>query len=126
MKVIQRTYWVLFAVISLLWWLADDVLAARGFFPLRSSLVNFSGLLAMGAMSLAMLLAVRPALLERRLGGLDKVYRLHKWLGISALVLSAIHWGWAQIPSGWWLGAAGEAGAQGSGRTAGRHPRLVP
>src|SRR5690606_14706424 len=78
----------------------------RGFFPLRSSLVNLSGLLAMGAMSLAVLLAVRPALLERRLGGLDKVYRLHKWLGISALVLSIIHWGWAQIPKwlvGWGL-----------------------
>ncbi|HTN31513.1 MAG TPA: ferric reductase-like transmembrane domain-containing protein [Pseudomonas sp.] len=106
MKAIKRTYWVLFAVITLLWWLADDILAARGFFPLRSSLVNLSGLLAMGAMSLAVLLAVRPALLERRLGGLDKVYRLHKWLGISALVLSVIHWGWAQIPKwlvGWGL-----------------------
>src|SRR5690606_33984470 len=106
MKAIKRTYWVLFAVITLLWWLADDSLAARGFFPLRSSLVNLSGLLAMGAMSLAVLLAVRPALLERRLGGLDKVYRLHKWLGISALVLSVIHWGWAQIPKwlvGWGL-----------------------
>lgn len=103
MKAIKRTYWVLFAVITLLWWLADDVLAARGFFALRSSLVNLSGLLAMGAMSLAMLLAVRPALLERRLGGLDKVYRLHKWLGISALVLSVIHWGWAQIPK-WMVG----------------------
>lgn len=105
MKPIKRTYWVLFAVIFLLWWLADDVMGARGFFPLRSSLVNLSGLLAMGAMSLAMLLAVRPALLERWLGGLDKLYRLHKWLGISALVLGIVHWGWAQIPK--WLVRAG-------------------
>lgn len=43
-------------------------------------------------MSLAMILTVRPVFVERFLGGLDKVYRLHKWLGISALIMSVSHW----------------------------------
>ena len=33
-------------------------------------------------MALIMLLALRPAWLERPLGGMDRVYRLHKWAGI--------------------------------------------
>src|SRR5690554_6795866 len=43
-------------------------------------------------MSLAMLLALRQRWLEVWLDGLDKMYRLHKWLGIGALLLSALHW----------------------------------
>ncbi len=30
--------------------------------------------------------------LERHLDGLDKMYRLHKWLGIGALVVGTVHW----------------------------------
>jgi len=40
-------------------------------------------------------------------GGLDKMYRLHKWLGIAALTVAIVHWLWAQGPKwavGWgWL-----------------------
>jgi len=49
----------------------------------------------MGAMSLAMILAIRPVRLEPWLGGLDKSYRLHKWLGITALAAGTVHWLWA-------------------------------
>ena len=42
-----------------------------------------------------MLLAIRPTWLEPHLYGLDKMYRLHKWLGITALVAAVIHWWWA-------------------------------
>jgi predicted ferric reductase len=47
-------------------------------------------------MSVAMLLSVRPKWMERPLNGLDKTYRLHKWLGIAGLVFAVIHWWWAQ------------------------------
>ncbi|VVE62121.1 ferric reductase [Pandoraea captiosa] len=43
-------------------------------------------------MSFAIVLSVRPVWIEARLNGLDKMYRLHKWLGISALVAGIVHW----------------------------------
>ena len=61
--------------------------------------------------------------LERHLDGLDKMYRLHKWLGIGALVVGTVHWLWAKGTKwavGWgWLtkpargagGGAAELGA---------------
>ena len=46
-----------------------------------------------------MVLALRPWL-EPWLGGLDKSYWLHKWLGIASLVASVLHWIFANGP-GW-------------------------
>lgn len=51
-----------------------------------------SGLLAIALMSLTMMLATRPAWLERPLGGLDRIYRTHKWAGILAVSFAAVHW----------------------------------
>jgi len=51
-----------------------------------------SGLLSIALMSLTMMLALRPAWLERPLGGLDQIYRTHKWAGILAVVFAAAHW----------------------------------
>ncbi|OWY37341.1 reductase [Xenophilus sp. AP218F] len=51
-----------------------------------------SGVLLMAAMSAAVVLAARPVWLEQRLRGLDKLYGLHKRLGIAAAALLAIHW----------------------------------
>lgn len=71
---------------------------------------QYSGMIAMGAMSLSMLLATRIAYLEKYFNGLDKIYRLHKWLGITALTSAIIHfwftkgtkwmisWGWLDKP----------------------------
>jgi len=108
MKNIRILFVALFAVLGLLWLLADDLLGAPyEFFALRHSLVNLSGILAVAAMSAGLFLAMRPAFLESFLGGLDKGYRLHKWLGIAALVLSVVHWLWVKAPKwmvGWgWL-----------------------
>src|SRR3546814_11511077 len=54
-----------------------------------------------------MVLALRPRCTEHWLGGLDKMYRIHKWLGIAALVTAIVHWLWAKGPKwavGWgWL-----------------------
>ena len=79
-------------------WLFADTLVPQPFtyFNFRDAFVQFTGVLAIGCMSLALLLALRPRWLEPHLDGLDKMYRLHKWLGISVLVASVLHWWFAQ------------------------------
>lgn len=59
---------------------------------LRREAILLSGVAAFALMSLIMLLAVRPAWLERPLGGLDRMYRAHKWAGILAIVLGLLHY----------------------------------
>lgn len=59
----------------------------------RNQLILLTGVAAWALMSLIMVLAVRPAWLEKPLGGLDKSYRLHKWAGIGAIVLALLHYG---------------------------------
>lgn len=43
------------------------------------------------AMSQCFILAARPSFLEPLFGGLDRMYRVHKWLGISAMTLMIGH-----------------------------------
>lgn len=62
---------------------------------------QFTGSISILAMSTCMILAVRPKMLEGLFGGLDKMYRLHKWLGIVALSGSILHWTSKQFPK--WL-----------------------
>ena len=59
----------------------------------RNQVLLLTGLGAWALMSLIMVLSLRPVWLERPLGGMDKVYRLHKWAGIGAIVLSLLHYG---------------------------------
>lgn len=93
MRRITWVFWSILAVLAFLWLLAEpEAFHIRGIFPARSLLAQLTGVLAIGCMSLAMLLALRPRWLEAWLDGLDKMYRLHKWLGIGALVLSILHW----------------------------------
>ena len=79
-------------------WLAADTLLPEPFtyFSFRSVFMQYSGVIGIGLMSVAMLLALRPKWLEPHLDGLDKMYRLHKWLGIAALVVAIVHWWWAK------------------------------
>lgn len=49
------------------------------------------GAAAAVAMSQTLILAARPGFLEPVFGGLDRMYRVHKWLGITALVLMILH-----------------------------------
>ena len=65
---------------------------AQGFWATRTTLVYGTGVLALGLMSVGVILAARPVWFETPLGGLDKFYRLHKWLGISALSFAIAHW----------------------------------
>lgn len=65
----------------------------------RQEAMNLTGLLSIALMSLSMLLATRPAWLEKPLNGLDRIYRLHKWSGILAISFAAAHW-LAKLSSG--------------------------
>ncbi len=101
---IKIVFWTVLALVAGLWLAADpDALQATGFLGLRGSMVQLSGLLGMACMSLAMILALRPRWPERWIGGLDRMYRLHKWLGIGGLVLAIVHWLWSQGPK-WAVG----------------------
>src|SRR3990167_5044251 len=85
MKHIKRFFWAYLLVLAGLWWFTDQTVWAElpNFFAWRSVLMQGTGVLA---------IAVRPVVFEPWRGGLDKMYRLHKWLGISGLVLSIGHW----------------------------------
>src|SRR3569623_2596291 len=97
MKTIKLGFWLLLLVLTALWLLADTwVPDPFTYFSLRTVLMQYTGVIGIGVMSVAMLLATRPTWLEPPLGGLDKMYRLQKWLGLTALVYSCIHWWWAQ------------------------------
>lgn len=125
MKNIKICYWVLFITLTMLWLAASPGwMAKTEFFALRSALVVYTGVIAIGMMSVSMVLAARPVMIESALGGLDKMYRLHKWLGITGAAFAILHllaaksagwlvgWGWlarkgARHGGGWGTGLAG-------------------
>jgi predicted ferric reductase len=104
MKNIKLGYLVLIFGLTALWFFAESVFDNDySFFTLRTAMMNYTGIIGLGVMSIAMILAIRPALFESWLGGLDKSYRLHKWLGITGLSFSIIHYLWANVPK-WMVG----------------------
>lgn len=107
MEHIKRYFWLYLLALSGLWWLTDPPALATltGLRPWRDVLMQVTGVLGIGVMSAGMVLALRPKWFEPRLGGLDKMYRLHKWLGIAGLVLAISHWVVAQGPK--WLSGLG-------------------
>lgn len=46
---------------------------------------------SIAAMGVVLILAARPPMIERLFGGLDQMYAVHKWLGITALALMIGH-----------------------------------
>lgn len=117
MKNIKVAFWVILLSLSAVWLLADTLVPdPLTYFSFRTVFVQYTGILSVGTMSIAMLLSVRPKWLERPLHGLDKMYRLHKWLGIAALVAAVVHWWWAKgtkwmVGWGWLERPARRAGA---------------
>ncbi|MBS0369783.1 MAG: ferric reductase-like transmembrane domain-containing protein [Proteobacteria bacterium] len=104
MKRIKLVLWASLLVLAGLWLLADTLVPEPfTYFSFRTVFVQLSGVIAIGAMSVGMLLAVRPKWLEPQLDGLDKMYRLHKWLGIAALVAGVLHW-WLAKGTKWMVG----------------------
>ncbi len=92
MRKIKLAFCGFLIVLSGLWIAADPLVSAR------SLLVDYSGIVGIGALSVAMMLAVRSVFLEHYLGGLEKIHRLHKWFGITGLAISVIHWLSTQAP----------------------------
>lgn len=94
LKNIKFSFVLVFIVMSAFWLMTDwnALNQSNNFRSWRDLLIQYSGLLGIGVMSVGMILAVRPAWLESFLGGLDKMYRLHKWMGIAGLTLSITHW----------------------------------
>ena len=106
MKRIRLSFAALCIGLTALWLVADPVFAGpHQFSQIQLALINYTGIIAMGVMSVSMLLALRSVALEPYVGGLDKSYRLHKWLGVAGLVMAVAHWLWIESPS--WLVAAG-------------------
>ena len=76
-----------------------EILATNpGFWDIRRALIILSGILALWWMSAGMVLAARPAWLEKRFGGLDKLYHLHKYIGIGSGTLVLTHWMMEWLP----------------------------
>lgn len=80
-------------IVSALVVLAAAVLGAQTYAPygVDTALGIALGSASIAAMSLALILAARPKLLEPLFGGLDRMYGVHKWLGIAALALMIGH-----------------------------------
>ena len=97
MKNITLTFWGFFVLLTGLWLLTGTFPPETiSFFSLRDGLIQYTGIIGIGMMSVAMILAARPRPVEAPLHGLDKMYRLHKWLGIGGLSFAVIHWFWAK------------------------------
>ncbi len=106
MKNIKFALWGTLILLSGLWIIANLPLPETlGFIAVRNMLVQYSGVLGIGVMSVAMVLATRAKWLEPWLNGLDKSYRLHKWLGIVALIASVFHWVAVNAPK--WMTSLG-------------------
>ncbi len=104
MKKIKIALLITLLLPTVLWLLADSLLPDPfTYFSFRSVFVQYTGVMAIIVMSVAMLLAIRPKWIEPYLKGLDKMYRLHKWLGISALVFAISHW-WFAKGTKWMVG----------------------
>ena len=104
MKAIRRAWW-LALLLPLLLWAGAETWSGRSwnYFSFRSVAVQATGIVAIASMSLCLWLALRPRWLERPLRGLDKMYRLHKWLGILALAVAVAHW-WLAQGTKWMVG----------------------
>ena len=97
MKRIKVSLLAVLLLLTALWLAADTpVPEPLTYFSFRAVFMQYSGVIGIGLMSVAMLLALRPKWLEPHLDGLDKMYRLHKWLGIAALVVAIVHWWWGK------------------------------
>ncbi|MGR5458512.1 ferredoxin reductase family protein [Vibrio sp. PNB22_1_1] len=106
MKTVRNIIWVMIAVMSVLWFAMEPQLfSSTNLFEWRSALIQYSGILSLMLMSIAMILAMRLPVVENWLHGMDKAYRVHKWLGISSVALGVAHWLWYQVPK--WLVISG-------------------
>ncbi|MBM9615826.1 hypothetical protein JWJ90_16275 [Desulfobulbus rhabdoformis] len=110
---IKLALWLSVLAPSVLWLFADPPMPhSLTFFSFRVVSVQYTGIIGIAMMSLGLLLATRPFWLENLLNGLDKMYCLHKWLGIGGLFCPSSIGGWPKEQNGW-LAGAGWTGPRG-------------
>lgn len=99
MKTVRNIIWAMIATMSAFWFAMEPQLfASSNVFEWRSAIIQYSGILSLMLMSITMVLAMRLPIVENWLKGMDKAYRVHKWLGIGGVALGVTHWLWYQIP----------------------------
>ena len=99
MKTVRNIIWAMIATMSAFWFAMEPQLfASNNVFEWRSAMIQYSGILSLMLMSITMVLAMRLPMVENWLKGMDKAYRVHKWLGIGGVALGVTHWLWYQIP----------------------------
>lgn len=82
-------------LVTLALWVTAEAplwLGGSGTRRVGDAIMQGTGVLAVVLMALSLILAGRPRIVEPWLGGLDKMFRLHKWLGIANLIVAAVHW----------------------------------
>lgn len=90
---------MLIGICVLAWWGSlPDAGTMNPFLYWRGQGTQLTGLIAIGCMSALVVLATRPVWLEQKVGGLDKLYRLHKHLGITAGISVLLHWTLTKLP----------------------------
>ena len=82
----------LFAVYAVLYW--HHVISAG--MPFAEQVSYFAGSCSIICMALGLMLSARPRRVETSFGGLDRMYRLHKYLGVTAILLFIAHY--ATVP----------------------------
>lgn len=89
----------LVVVVICIWLQAEPkLLANETFMQWRSASIQITGIVSVLLLTLTILLALRLPVIENFTRGLDKSYRLHKWVGIYAVIIGAIHWLLAIVP----------------------------
>lgn len=92
----NRIKWIFVTVLALstvLYWISlTDTERLLEPWALRKSVLYYTGIMSFVAMTVGMILAMRLRMVETLVGGLDKHYRLHKWLGITAALFAFAHW----------------------------------
>ena len=93
MKRIKWIFLFLMVLGTALFWISlTDVERTPAPWALRKSVLYYTGVMSFVAMTIGVILAMRLRTVEEWVGGLDKHYRLHKWLGIAAALFALAHW----------------------------------
>ena len=83
----------LLTLVSILFWFSlNEVERTIEPWALRKSLLYYCGVMSMAMMSSGMVLSLRLRPLENLTNGLDRSYRLHKWVGIAGVLFALLHW----------------------------------
>ncbi|CAK7005850.1 ferredoxin reductase family protein [Saezia sanguinis] len=124
---VHKTPWIIGGVLAVaigVFWLTpcgQSLSAASDFGDWRRQMRLLTGFVAWMLMTLSVIVAVRPAGLDRFMNGLDKAYGLHKWAGISVAVAAICHW--VTDKSASWLRHLGLVIPRGGNRSGGGRGR---